>query len=773
MMQKLSLDLYRQVLEATSAYLLIDGQAQIVYASEKFSRIFETENSFWLGRSWIDFLAPDSAQFAMSWQAIMQAGKAVEVCLQTSLTHIHWLKITVCQPEDSNYLFVCEDITIQKQTEFEAKEAKQKIQLLLEAAFESITFLDKGICVETNLATLKLLGYTREELIGLPATEVITPQDREMVRQKILSQDEEPYTANALRKDGTTFVAEIQGKTLVFQGKFLRIISMRDITSKIEAEQAARVREKQLQAINNSLSGVVIYQIVKPQGGLSRYTYYSANSEKLYGISAEELMQNRDLLYQYIHPEDLLYVRKVEEEALREFKTFRAEFRQYKRNGEMIWLQVTSVPDVQATGEIIFNGVSIDITARKKAEEQIRQNEIRLSTIHETLNYVAIFQLEVSKDKKAKYLYISTNVSRILGFSEEAILSNPMLLHSRVHKDDIEELIALQKRAYRTNRNFKGEFRLLNRYNEVIWLYIHAIPFIQKDGTIQYNGLMMDISGQKRTENILRNALSNSQKLNETLAQREAELALNEEELTLMNQTLGESNTELRKINEELDRFVYSVSHDLRAPIASALGLVYLCKYLHTPEQLAEYLQLLEGCMKRLDDFIQDILDYSQNTRLTVKNKQIDFEQLFTDTFQQYSFLEGANKIEKRLQITDKEDFWADEKRLSIIFNNLISNAIRYADLQKPEPFINIRIQFKADRVFISVEDNGIGIGQDHLLHVFEMFYRATDEHTGSGLGLYIVKEAIEKLGGEIEIQSVLGRGTTFFIELPNVVSLG
>ena len=130
--------------------------------------------------------------------------------------------------------------------------------------------------------------------------------------------------------------------------------------------------------------------------------------------------------------------------------------------------------------------------------------------------------------------------------------------------------------------------------------------------------------------------------------------------------------------------------------------------------------------------------------------------------------MENADRITKKFIITGESDFYSDEKRITMILNNIISNAIRYADFQKTEPYILVRINAGKEKVVLSVEDNGIGIGQDHLLHVFEMFYRATDRRTGSGLGLYIVKETIQKLRGKVELHSVLGKGSTFYIELPN-----
>ena len=105
---------------------------------------------------------------------------------------------------------------------------------------------------------------------------------------------------------------------------------------------------------------------------------------------------------------------------------------------------------------------------------------------------------------------------------------------------------------------------------------------------------------------------------------------------------------------------------------------------------------------------------------------------------------------------------------LLIIFNNLISNSIRYCDLSKERPFIYIRVSESYGKIIIEVEDNGIGISDQHLKRIFEMFYRADESSAGSGLGLYIVREAINLLGGYINVASTPDIGTTFTIQLPN-----
>jgi signal transduction histidine kinase len=261
-------------------------------------------------------------------------------------------------------------------------------------------------------------------------------------------------------------------------------------------------------------------------------------------------------------------------------------------------------------------------------------------------------------------------------------------------------------------------------------------------------------------------------KFNETLEERvqERTKALNEEIGTrkLAEEKLQRSNQELSKRNTELDNFVYSVSHDLRAPIASVLGLTNLAKNDGDVAMKDTYLEKIRHSALQLDNFIREILDQSQNARLEVKREAIQFGPLIDETFNQLSFVSAADRpVERIIEVTQSEPFYSDRWRLKVILNNIISNSIRYRNGK--DPVIKVQVEIDGHRAKLSVEDNGKGIEQQHLDKVYRMFYRATDDGAGSGLGLYIVKEAIDKLNGSIDIASEVGRGTTVKFEIPEI----
>ena len=261
-------------------------------------------------------------------------------------------------------------------------------------------------------------------------------------------------------------------------------------------------------------------------------------------------------------------------------------------------------------------------------------------------------------------------------------------------------------------------------------------------------------------------------KFNETLEERvqERTKALNEEIGTrrVAEEKLQGTNQELSKRNTELDNFVYSVSHDLRAPIASVLGLTNLAKSDGDVDMKDTYLEKIRHSALQLDNFIREILDQSRNARLEVKREEILFGPLIDETFTQLKFATAADRpVEKIIEVNQSAPFYSDRWRLKVILNNIISNSIRYRNGK--DPVIKVLVEIDGHRARLSVEDNGKGIEQQHLDKVYHMFYRATDDGAGSGLGLYIVKEAIDKLNGSIDIESEVGKGTTVKFEIPEL----
>jgi len=283
---------------------------------------------------------------------------------------------------------------------------------------------------------------------------------------------------------------------------------------------------------------------------------------------------------------------------------------------------------------------------------------------------------------------------------------------------------------------------------------------------ISISTIILSATERERTDTQLKLRSLNGQ-LEDKIQERTNELELENATRKKAEINLQESNTELRKINSELDNFVYRVSHDLRAPIASMLGLISLIKSEKLTAMNEQYIGKLEDSAKLQDEFIQEILDQSRNARLEIKPDKIDLKKMINTTFDQLKFSNPNEKVEKNIKVSGIKNFESDPWRLKVILNNIISNSIRYRNGKSPKIGIDIMIDKK--EVFIKIEDNGRGIEEEHLSKVFDMFYRATDDNAGSGLGLYIVKETIDKLNGEIFIESVVNHGTTVNLKIPNL----
>jgi PAS domain S-box-containing protein len=389
-------------------------------------------------------------------------------------------------------------------------------------------------------------------------------------------------------------------------------------------------------------------------------------------------------------------------------------------DGKVIDVEVSSHPFMYE-GEPAVQVIVKDITAEKEARKTIRKAETLFAQLFQN-SPLAIVML----NDKGTVVQINKGFEEMFGFTQSELSGkelNQFIVPDALVSEgnDLNSLIT----SYRVIRI---ETHRIRKDGARLSVIIYGVPVHLDDTTIGIFGVYVDITESKKVEE------------------------------------------ELKIRNIELDNFVYKVSHDLRAPLSSVLGLVNLASLPGNDDNLKDYLPLIGQKVRQLDHFISDVLSHSKNLKLDVKTGKIDFQNVIDQTFKDLGYLDGTVAIRKEIAI-EGEDFYSDPWRIAEIFRNLISNAIKYRNLNHKAPSIHIFIRQTSGAAEIIFKDNGIGIDAANKIKIFEMFYRASEQSEGSGLGLYIVKNAVDKLGGEVLVESETGLGTTFTITLPNQVS--
>ena len=375
-----------------------------------------------------------------------------------------------------------------------------------------------------------------------------------------------------------------------------------------------------------------------------------------------------------------------------------------------------------------INGISFfmhDISKLKRTEESLKRSQQLMASINTNIKE-GIYR----SNDNTQIIYVNPAFVEMFGYhSEEEVLNTPF---SNLYEDPSERdrLVSYIKKHDKLSNH---EVKFKRKDGSIFWGLITSIRTRDESGQEYYDGAIRNITKIKDTEAKLKN-----------------------------------QNLELKKVNRELDRFVYSASHDLRAPLSSILGLIGVTR-LEGDQQARDYcLQLMEKSVHKLDSFIKDIINYSRNKRLLIGRDPINFKPLLENIFTDLQYIKKSTRVEKIIEVHNDELFITDERRLKIVLFNLISNAIIYSATLR-EPWMKVIVQVKNGKAIITVSDNGQGIAEEHLDRVFEMFYRASEEQAGSGLGLYIAKETVEQLNGTIEVTSAVGSGTIATIALPSL----
>lgn len=399
---------------------------------------------------------------------------------------------------------------------------------------------------------------------------------------------------------------------------------------------------------------------------------------------------------------------------------------QLHSRGKASWHDFSWRPMIGEEGQIIGAFlVARNVTQQYEALQKLREQEQMLSSINYSIQE-GIFRTSPG----VGILYVNKAFVEMFGYSsvEEVLALDPYELYVDTQRRD--DFVAIMQQ----NTTFHNEEVLFKRKDgSTFWGLVSSIK-VQDGQKTYHDGAIRDVTLLKEAEDRLR-------------AQYE----------------------ELKKVNQELDLFVHSTSHDLRAPLTTIQGLIEVVRHASTEEERQQYLNLMSQSVHKLDTFIKEIIHYSYNSRLERRCEVVDFAQIIRSCLDELKGIPGFERLKAGMQYSGRQIFHSDPIRLKMIFFNLLANSIWYQDTAKSVSTLDIRIEVDAQEARIELEDNGIGIDAKHLDKIFDMFYRGTRQSTGSGVGLYIVREAVHKLEGEVGITSTLGQGTTLRLRLPQL----
>ncbi len=506
----------------------------------------------------------------------------------------------------------------------------------------------------------------------------------------------------------------------------------KDITRRMTEAEALQQQKRKLQematalqesekryelAIKGANSGIWDWDITTNQ------VFHSPIWENMLGYQGSELPDmDINFVWSLIHPDDRERAKTALQNHLKENLPYKEEIRIRRKDGTYRWyLEIGQAQWNEKGAPERMVGSITDITSRKEAEESNRSNSQLLSMILDNLP-VVICRLDAEG-----------NIVRLKG--------------SALNKMKITAKDQIGKRANSFIPSFQSEF--LQRVKEEGIVRFESCLNIDGKNIFFDNALFME--GEDRYIGF----------------------SIDITPMHHFQEELVAQNHMLEKANEELDRFVYSASHDLRAPLKSILGLIKIAGIDTQDAQQHLYLDMIRQSVAKLETFIEDIVEYSRNSRLEITPEQIDFTVMVNEVMENLRFLPQAEQIKLKLNIPENLSFYSDVWRIQTLLNNLLSNAVKYHDFSKENPFIAVSVHYLPagnglpEAIELKVEDNGKGIAPEYHSRIFDMFFRATESSNGSGLGLYIVREIMEKLHAKMNFISAEDVGTTFKIQIP------
>lgn len=611
-----------------------------------------------------------------------------------------------------------------------------------DSVFEGrITFDRLGTITTANTAAAKITGYSKESLVGSKVHELIYIDDRKLFRQRIRHVYESRNWSTRFtirlrdaRERRRTVSVQLGHRDRTESGgehRFtLHFIALPDALSQRNVRSADHLLKDNLpEAIFSGTADDPIQ-------------FANTSFMKLFGYrSSKNLPCLRDLVA------DEREYRSIQRKLKKEGAVKDRAVRLRKKNGDEVSAILTVFQD---PAEAISGGYSGIIRPVDRQAAANRRIDAAHSSILSAVLDSARDQILALDADRCYIMFNQAHVKAIRGLTGKDIKVGDRFLESIP-----TELVTLARRELRQAFTLGRHMAEISLPNKAI---LKASFYAIRDENNKTTGVAIfaeDISERKKTELKLK-------ALNEELTAQNWQLAMREEDLKMAMDQLSERNF-------ELDQLMYKTSHDLRSPLSSILGLVNLANLDPDPANLSQYFKKIEGRIKKLDEFISSMVNYARVNRGEITVGEIDLERTVEAMIHELEYLDNFSAVRTRIQVNHGEvPFRNDSFLLKIIIGNVISNAYKYYN-PDADSYLHIGIDVGPTSATLEFSDNGIGIRKEHQDKIFDMFYRATDRSQGSGLGMYIVRQAIEKIDGTITLKSTYGSGTTIRITVPNL----
>ncbi len=565
----------------------------------------------------------------------------------------------------------------------------------------------------------ELLGRTSETITNsdFQMKDFIHPEDWPALNQL---KDESKANSSDLRWEGrillptgeTRWIEMVAAPAQVHESVIWRGL-MNDITLRKKLEHEQREAENRYRDLLESIPvGVGIHRS-------GQLVYANRYAVEMMGAQSPEHLLSKPLI-QLIHPayqamaiDRIQRVMKGESVPLAEEKLVRLD-------GQVVDVEIGS-KSFLFEGSPAIQIIVKDITQQKQAAASVRKAETMFSQLFRN-SPLAIVML----DAVGNVVRINQGFQQMFGYTIEELSGKG--LNAFIVPKELETEGNEINTVIGTYQVVRLETTRLKKDGRSMSVILYGVPVRLEDETIGIFGVYVDITDIRHMEE------------------------------------------ELKTRNAELDNFVYKVSHDLRAPLTSVLGLVHLSQMAGNTDSPLDYLKRIGAQVQQLDGFISDVLSHSKNLKMDVKIEAVHLESMVKKAFADLSYLEGADQVTYAIHESGGP-FYSDPWRLSEVVRNLVSNSIKYRK-ETGITQVDVRIETTPTQCTLVFKDTGLGIEADKLPFIFEMFYRASNRAQGSGLGLYIVKNAIERLNGKLQVESVWHEGTTFTIRIPNQSSI-